>query len=36
MSKGLKTKITKHLVSQIESVLPSIEIELTGGRESGK
>lgn len=39
MSKELKIKITKQLVSQIESVLPSIEdieAELQGGRGYGK
>ena len=39
MSKDIKNKITKQLVSQIELVLPSIEdieAELEGGRGYGK
>lgn len=36
MSKDIKNKITKQLVSQIELVLPSIETELEGGRGYGK
>ena len=39
MSKDIKNKITKQLVSQIELVLPSIkyiEAELEGGRRYGK